>query len=746
MNFLYFNTSYIADDPVHSILNHIGNVKVIQNFIEGEPLRSSINKYDAIIVRSFSELFNHKILTNHKNIIVVPDLHEQTETNAKFVLKCSNIKLLCLSRQIYSFFKQFTKGCFYIQYYPKPKLVKSNAVNTNVDVIIDDSSTSFSIPQIAYLFKNSNVNRYFFNEANNIEVIEDFSKLYNIQIKNSDHINFFYEDVGKQFIYVVSKKSTFFDFDFLNLMNQGICVVAPNVAPFNEYITDGTTGYLYNLNNVYPLNIENSNKIADKGKESIINGYDRLNNNYNQLKYFISMDQEKNDEFSISSIWEHPKQEHTIVAEEKCLSKVSVVTVCRNAATEIEHTIKSVLKQDYPNLEYVILDGASSDGTVELIEKYDSFIDYWHTKSDLGIYSTMIESLNYLNGDYVIFMNAGDSFVGHDAISRMFKDVPNGISLIYGHHIYVKDDGIDEFHTAADFDTTWYRLKNGYLDYDWLSGIPCHQSVATKVDVLKNFKFDERYKIAADHEFYFKIRQAGHLFYNSNELISVYVGGGVSSKKVIECIEEWKIIAKTYGNKASSEIFYNKFLPISPTNLKLYNKILSLLKKGTHSSKLLTKMLNLCESRFFAHKDVEYWAELEDGITMFRQGRPSFIKTMSGFGEVESWGRWTTQKKSIIKFKHTLPLNFELILRGYAFGKNVGKPIKLKVGKKKYRFSMDGLPCKEYKIIVNNADHSNVLEISSAFADSPYHLFNKQSHDKRRLGIAISEIIINERG
>jgi phosphoglycerol transferase len=141
-------------------------------------------------------------------------------------------------------------------------------------------------------------------------------------------------------------------------------------------------------------------------------------------------------------------------------------------------------------------------------------------------------------------------------------------------------------------------------------------------------------------------------------------------------------------------------------------------------------------------KSTEYWANLEDGIMMFRNGRPSFVKAMNGFSESETWGRWTVRRKSLIEFKHRLPSKFELVIRGYAFGENEGKPLLINIGKQSYSLTMHGSPCKEYKIHIENYDHSDSIEICSSNVSSPYELYNKQSTDKRKLGIAVTAILI----
>src|SRR5687767_14003562 len=89
---------------------------------------------------------------------------------------------------------------------------------------------------------------------------------------------------------------------------------------------------------------------------------------------------------------------------------ISVVTVVFNNASCIQETIESVLGQDYPSVEYIVIDGGSSDGTVEVIKKYASGMAYWTSEPDEGIYDAMNKAIDKASGDWIIFMHSGDCF------------------------------------------------------------------------------------------------------------------------------------------------------------------------------------------------------------------------------------------------------------------------------------------------------------------------------------------------
>lgn len=112
--------------------------------------------------------------------------------------------------------------------------------------------------------------------------------------------------------------------------------------------------------------------------------------------------------------------------------KISVVTVCYNTVDTIEKTILSVINQTYDNIEYIIVDGASTDGTIDVIKKYENRIAKWVSEPDNGIYDAMNKGIRMATGEWLNFMNAGDCFYNKYVLARAFNcSFPNNISFIY---------------------------------------------------------------------------------------------------------------------------------------------------------------------------------------------------------------------------------------------------------------------------------------------------------------------------
>lgn len=191
--------------------------------------------------------------------------------------------------------------------------------------------------------------------------------------------------------------------------------------------------------------------------------------------------------------------------------KISVVTVCLNTADTIKETIESVLGQTYGNLEYVIIDGMSTDGTLEIIRKYEGVPGVKTVSGkDNGLYNAMNKGIDLCSGDYILFLNSGDIFADKNVVSDVMTRIcgeneASGGSL---------DDETDEKNLLPDIIygnvTKNYQNKSVTERYPgnhtvfkllMMGKMPCHQGIFTKTSILKRFRFDESYKICADFDF-----------------------------------------------------------------------------------------------------------------------------------------------------------------------------------------------------------------------------------------------------
>lgn len=196
---------------------------------------------------------------------------------------------------------------------------------------------------------------------------------------------------------------------------------------------------------------------------------------------------------------------------------ITVITVVYNDILNLEKTILSVINQTYKNIEYIIIDGGSTDGTVDLIKKYQDNIGFWHSEKDNGIYDAMNKGISYSNGSWVCFMNSGDVFADLDILMHVSYYLDNNNDIIYG-----------DTNCIYDFGKYVVKAKPwDYLQY----GMPfCHQSAFVKTDVLRNSPFNLSYKYVADYNFFYECYLAKRNAIQLNLTISDFDAvGGVSS-------------------------------------------------------------------------------------------------------------------------------------------------------------------------------------------------------------------------
>ena len=175
------------------------------------------------------------------------------------------------------------------------------------------------------------------------------------------------------------------------------------------------------------------------------------------------------------------------------LTKVTIITVTYNCKNDIEETIKSVLNQDYENLEYIVIDGNSNDGTVDVIKKYQNRISDFISEPDNGIYDAMNKGLKIATGQWINFMNSGDTFNNNHVVSDIFhnnREITNK-KIIYGKTISVKNDGTVK-ETFVDINKL-PDIINWYQPY-------VHQSVFYNIDDKSDCLYDLRYRICADYD------------------------------------------------------------------------------------------------------------------------------------------------------------------------------------------------------------------------------------------------------
>lgn len=175
-----------------------------------------------------------------------------------------------------------------------------------------------------------------------------------------------------------------------------------------------------------------------------------------------------------------------MTAQAITLPKLTIVTVVYNAINSLERTILSVIEQEYPNIEYLIIDGGSNDGSVDLIKKYQEKITYWCSERDQGIYDAMNKGLKRSTGDWICFLNADDCFVNSQVLGKIAMELKDSEVNYYSRAIIE--------HNGKEL----YVYPKDMPDAEWVGKYyPVHQTVFMSQQ-YKNVLFDLSYKIHAD--------------------------------------------------------------------------------------------------------------------------------------------------------------------------------------------------------------------------------------------------------
>jgi len=207
--------------------------------------------------------------------------------------------------------------------------------------------------------------------------------------------------------------------------------------------------------------------------------------------------------------------------------KISIITVVYNDEERIVQTLKSVAGQTYVNLEYIIVDGLSKDNTLNVINNSNIKVDKLITEKDKGIYDAMNKGVLNCTGDWVLFLNAGDTFYSENTLTEIFNfDNLKEFDIIYGRHMW------DYVTFKKESIKRPLELMNKTMPF-------CHQATFTKREWLRKYPFDLSYSLIADYDFFRKIYYDGAKFFYTPVIIANYLTtGGASSNNLIKVYKE----------------------------------------------------------------------------------------------------------------------------------------------------------------------------------------------------------------
>lgn len=233
--------------------------------------------------------------------------------------------------------------------------------------------------------------------------------------------------------------------------------------------------------------------------------------------------------------------------------KFTVATVTYNAAAVIERTLRSVEEQDYPHVEHLIIDGNSHDGTLAAFMRYQERNSQHPihevnaiSESDRGIYDAMNKALNMATGDFIIFLNAGDTFHSPNTLSQVAAAATGNDGVIYGHTDIVDNDGnfLRHRRLAPPRRLTSRSFLNGML--------VCHQAFFANMHIARNIKYNLRYRFSADYDWCIRVMRRAERrkmkLTNAQITVANYLDGGMTVKNHRKSLfERFRVMARRYG-------------------------------------------------------------------------------------------------------------------------------------------------------------------------------------------------------
>lgn len=241
--------------------------------------------------------------------------------------------------------------------------------------------------------------------------------------------------------------------------------------------------------------------------------------------------------------------------------RFTVITITYNAADVVQRTLDSVLHQTYQGVEHLIIDGASTDATLALCQEYKALSDasdnehkvIVQSEPDHGIYDAMNKGLTQAAGDYIVYMNAGDTFAAPDTLEQTVRrchlhELPSDElpAVLYGNTDVVDADGryLRPRHLQPPAVLTWQSFRQGML--------VCHQAFYARTDIAKNVQYDLRYRFSADVDWCIRImREAERLqlpLVNIGTVVAHYMEQGTTTRHHrASLLERFRVMCRHYG-------------------------------------------------------------------------------------------------------------------------------------------------------------------------------------------------------
>ena len=209
--------------------------------------------------------------------------------------------------------------------------------------------------------------------------------------------------------------------------------------------------------------------------------------------------------------------------------KITILTATLNSEKTLEQTISSVVAQDYKDIEYIIIDGNSTDNTIKIIKKYERYGVKWISEPDDGLYDALNKGIEMATGDYFMVLGSDDSLYSKDSISKVVANLEPDTDVLSATVIVVDDKS-----------KKCYKLYNHHASDNkkFFGEMIPHQGMIVKTSFGKKYQFDKKYKIAADFKFFLQCYYCDNIkFKFIDEPVTFYSSNGLSANEELRCVE-----------------------------------------------------------------------------------------------------------------------------------------------------------------------------------------------------------------
>jgi glycosyltransferase involved in cell wall biosynthesis len=227
------------------------------------------------------------------------------------------------------------------------------------------------------------------------------------------------------------------------------------------------------------------------------------------------------------------------------MPKLSIITITYQAEAYLERTLKSVFDQDCASeIDYVVVDGASKDRTFAIIEANKNQINQFVSEKDRGIYDAMNKGMKLAKGDYILFLNAGDTFASASTLKNILQELNQNPDVLYGEAVFVNNEGES---IGLRSEATPHRLPERLTWRDFRFGmLVCHQAFIAKRSIAP--LFDLQYKLSSDIDWEIQVLKKSQTILKSKAAICNYLMGGASVQNLKRSWKErYEVLKSHFG-------------------------------------------------------------------------------------------------------------------------------------------------------------------------------------------------------